>query len=117
MPRHARVALVTAYYHPVLGGAEAAARRIAEFLVRRGHEVTVITTLTDGALPRDETIAGVHVARIGAPRPRTAARKWLILPRLSAELWRRRADYDVIAVIDYRGVGLAAMHLQIQPMQ
>ncbi len=109
MPRHARIALVTAYYHPVLGGAEAAARRIAEFLVRRGHEVTVITTLTDEALAREETIAGVHVARIGAPQPRTSARKWLILPRLTAELWRRRGDYDVIAVIDYRGVGLAAL--------
>ncbi len=111
MSRHARVALVTAYYHPVLGGAEAAARRIAEFLRRRGHEVTVITTLTDGALPLEEIIAGVRVVRIGAPKPRTSARKWLILPRLAVELWRRRSHYDVIAVIDYRGVGLAALLL------
>ena len=40
MAAHARVALVTTYYHPVLGGAEAAARRLAAFLVRRGHDVS-----------------------------------------------------------------------------
>jgi glycosyltransferase involved in cell wall biosynthesis len=109
MTSHARVALVTTYYHPVLGGAEAAARRLAAFLVRRGHDVTVITTLTDAALPRHETIDGARVNRIGAPRPRASARKWVIIPKIASELSRRRADYDVICVIDYRGVGLPAI--------
>jgi glycosyltransferase involved in cell wall biosynthesis len=109
MSRHARVALVTTYYHPVLGGAEAAARRLAAFLVRRGHAVSVITTLTDPALPRHDTIDGVRIDRLGAPRPRTAARKWTVIPRIAAELSRRRGDYDVICVIDYRGVGLPAI--------
>ena len=109
MTAHARVALVTTYYHPVLGGAEAAARRLASFLVRRGHVVTVITTLTDATLPRHETIDGARVDRIGAPRPRASARKWTIIPRVAAELSRRRADYDVICVIDSRGVGLPAI--------
>jgi glycosyltransferase involved in cell wall biosynthesis len=109
MTRHARVALVTAYYQPVLGGAEAAARRIASFLVRRGHDVTVITTLTDPALPRQATLDGVRIDRIGPPAPRASARKWTIIPRLAAELWRRRAGYDVLCVIDYRGVGLPAI--------
>jgi glycosyltransferase involved in cell wall biosynthesis len=109
MTSHARVALVTTYYHPVLGGAEAAARRLAAFLVRRGHDVTVITTLTDAALPRHETIDGARVTRIGAPRPRASARKWTIIPQIASELSRRRADYDVICVIDYRGVGLPAI--------
>jgi glycosyltransferase involved in cell wall biosynthesis len=109
MTGHARVALVTAYYHPVLGGAEAAARRIAAFLVRRGHDVTVITTLTDPALPRAATLDGVRVDRIGPPRARASSRKWTIMPRLAAELWRRRDGYDVLCVIDYRGVGLPAI--------
>jgi glycosyltransferase involved in cell wall biosynthesis len=109
MTGHARVALVTAYYHPVLGGAEAAARRIAAFLVRRGHDVTVITTLTDPALPRDATVDGVRIDRIGPPRARASSRKWTIMPSLAAELWRRRAGYDVLCVIDYRGVGLPAI--------
>jgi glycosyltransferase involved in cell wall biosynthesis len=108
-PRHARVALVTTYYHPVLGGAEAAARRIAGFLVRRGHDVNVITTLTERGLPGEETIDGVRVRRVGAPRPRTASGKWLVTPNVATELWRRRSTYDVILVVDYRGIGLAAI--------
>lgn len=106
MTTHARVALVTTYYHPVLGGAEAAARRLAAFLVRRGHDVTVITTLTDPALPREDSIDGALVRRIGSPRERASARKWTTIPGFAAELWRRRADHDVICVVDYRGVGL-----------
>jgi len=111
MTRHARVALVTTYYHPVLGGAEAAARRLAAFLVRRGHQVNVLTTLTDAAIPRHETIDGVRVDRIGEASPRASARKWTIIPRLAAELSRRRGEYDVICVIDYRGVGLPAIFI------
>jgi glycosyltransferase involved in cell wall biosynthesis len=109
MTRHARVALVSTYYHPVLGGAEAAARRLGAFLVRRGHDVTVITTLPDPGLPREEPIDGARVIRIGPPRPRASARKWTIIPRLAAELSQRRNDYDVVCVIDYRGVGVAAI--------
>jgi glycosyltransferase involved in cell wall biosynthesis len=109
MPGHARVALVSTYYHPVLGGAEAAARRLAAFLVRRGHDVTVITTLTDASLARRDTIDGARVDRIGPPLVRASARKWQIIRTMGAELWRRRHDYDVICVIDYRGVGLPAI--------
>jgi glycosyltransferase involved in cell wall biosynthesis len=109
MTGHARVALVSTYYHPVLGGAEAAARRLAAFLVRRGHDVTVITTLTDAALPRQEIIDGARVVRIGPPRPRASAIKWIIIPRIAAELSRRHGDYDVVCVVDYRGVGLPAI--------
>jgi glycosyltransferase involved in cell wall biosynthesis len=109
MPRHARVALVTTYYYPVLGGAEAAAQRIAGFLLRRGHDVHVVTTLTERGLPRDETIGGVSVRRVGAPRPRTASRKWLVMPNVAGALWRRRAEFDVILVVDYRAIGLAAI--------
>ena len=109
MSGHARVAIVTTYYHPVLGGAEAAARRLASFLVRRGHGVDVITTLPDPALPREETIDGARVHRIGAAHPRASSRKWAVIPLVGAELWRRRGEYDVICVIDYRGVGLPAI--------
>src|SRR5215470_5720476 len=109
MTRHARVALVSTYYHPVLGGAEAAARRLAAFLVRRGHLVTVVTTLTDATLPRQDTLDGVRIERIGPPRPRASARKWIVIPTIAAELSRLRPDYDVICVVDYRGVGLPAI--------
>jgi glycosyltransferase involved in cell wall biosynthesis len=106
---HVRVALVTTYYHPVLGGAETAARRLAAFLKVRGHDIFVITTRTDPALPGRETIDDVPIERIGVAGPRRGARKWTVIPWMLAALWRRRAEYDVICVVDYRGIGVAAM--------
>ena len=105
----ARVALLTTFYHPVVGGAEMAARRLAIFLKERGHEVFVLTKRTDAALPPIETIDGVSVERLGRAAERRGIGKWTIIPRALAALLRRRDDYDVICVIDYRGVGLAAI--------
>ena len=62
--KHARVALLTTYYHPVLGGAETAARQLAAFLKQRGHEIFVITKRTDPALPIVDTIDDVPIQRI-----------------------------------------------------
>ena len=50
MTGRARVALLTTFYHPIVGGAEMAARRLAIFLEQRGHDVFVITKRTDAAL-------------------------------------------------------------------
>src|SRR5436305_1787424 len=72
-------------------------------------EVHVIPSLTDAGLPRHDVIVGAHVVRVGRARPRASARKWTIVPRIAAELRRRRASYGVICVIDYRGVGLPAL--------
>lgn len=106
---HARVAVLTTFYHPVLGGSEIAARRLAAFLKQRGHEVFVITKRTDPALPSLDTMDGVPIERVGATGARRGAGKWTIIPWAFAALWRRRAEYDVICVIDYRGIGLAAI--------
>jgi glycosyltransferase involved in cell wall biosynthesis len=61
-------------YHPVLGGAEFHMKEISETLVRRGHEVTVLTTNVRrvhdlcqgnyGQLPACEMINGVRVVRV-----------------------------------------------------
>jgi len=61
-------------YHPVLGGAEFHMKEISETLVRRGHEVTVLTTNVRraqdlcrsgyGQLPASEMINGVRVVRV-----------------------------------------------------
>ncbi len=105
----ARVAIVSTYYPPVLGGAETASAQLAEFLVGRGHQVLVLTKRTRADVPVSEMRNGVHVVRVPPTGERAAEGKWLALPGLFAELVRRQADYDIVVCIDYRAVGLAAL--------
>lgn len=81
------------YYAPYVSGLTEAARLVAEELVVRGHHVTVVATQHDRALPREETIDGVHVvrtpvvARIG---------KGVISPSFVPTVARLSRDADVL---------------------
>jgi glycosyltransferase involved in cell wall biosynthesis len=103
------VAVVSTYYPPELGGAEAAAERLATFLVRRGHPVLVVTKRTSLDHAVEETLAGVHVVRTRPVGERRASGKWLALPWILRAVLRRRREFQVICCVDYRGVGLAAL--------
>lgn len=62
-----KIAIVSAYYHPVTGGAENHMRFIAEELVRRGHEVDVyVSDSNRGREIRDkfEIYNGVKIYRL-----------------------------------------------------
>ena len=109
MSGRARVAIVTTYYRPVLGGAESAAERLASFLQRRGHAVTVLTKLTAPDHSAREAIDGVPVERLPPMGPRTASGKWRFAPTVFKTLRARRLDFDVVCCVDYRGIGLAAI--------
>jgi glycosyltransferase involved in cell wall biosynthesis len=52
------------YYHPHWTGLTAIAKRIAEGLAARGHEVTVLTTRHAEELPEEEEVGGVRVVRL-----------------------------------------------------
>jgi glycosyltransferase involved in cell wall biosynthesis len=58
-----RIILATDFYPPFLGGVELQVQSLSRNLVRRGHEVTVITVWRRG-LPEAETDEGVHVRRL-----------------------------------------------------
>ena len=109
MTARARVAIVTTYYRPVLGGAESAAERLASFLHRRGHAVTVLTKLTASDHPTREVIDDVPVERLPPVGPRTASGKWRFAPMVFKALRARRRDFDIVCCVDYRGIGLAAI--------
>lgn len=100
--------MVSTYYHPVIGGAEAAAQRLAEHLHQRGHQVFVITKRTSPDLPEHDAVNGVAIWRRPPIGARTALGKWLFLPRALGGLVSRRRSYDVICVIDQRGTGVVA---------
>ncbi len=58
-----RIVQVSPFYAPHAGGVESHVRAISGELVRRGHEVTVVTSRYDPDLPESETIDGVRVVR------------------------------------------------------
>lgn len=59
-----RIMVTLSYYVPHCSGLTNYARRLAQGLAERGHEVTVLTTQHDPALPRREQVSGVRVVRV-----------------------------------------------------
>jgi D-inositol-3-phosphate glycosyltransferase len=108
-PGRPPVIIVSAYYPPVLGGAETAAAQLAELLAVRGRQVTVVTRRVAPDVPDEEVRNGVRVVRVAPRGRRRGLGKWLALPAISLELIRRRRDYRVVVCVDFRGVALAAL--------
>src|SRR5271157_117200 len=67
VPSPMKILLINSEYPPVGGGAGNASANIARLLVRRGHEVTTLTSRWDG-LPVEETLDGVRIIRVSALR-------------------------------------------------
>jgi len=59
-----RILTVLTYYRPHTSGLTIYAERLARAFVKRGHEVTVMTTQYDKSLPREEILDGVKVIRV-----------------------------------------------------
>jgi glycosyltransferase involved in cell wall biosynthesis len=59
-----KILTVLTYYRPHTSGLTIYAERLARAFVKRGHEVTVMTTQYDNSLPRKETMDGVRVIRV-----------------------------------------------------
>jgi len=59
-----KILTVLTYYRPHTSGLTIYAERLANAFVKRGHEVTVMTTQYDASLPREEIMAGVKVIRV-----------------------------------------------------
>lgn len=95
-----RLILVAGQYYPIQGGSENFARRLAEGLVRAGHEVEVWTRLVDPQQPREELLGGVRLRRLGPIwAPGRASLRWLeglvFVARLIVGL-RRAAGVDMV---------------------
>lgn len=98
-----RILLVSANFRPSVGGIERYVELLAEGLVRRGHEVSVLCCASGGA-PRRELVNGVRIVRL----PATYALKRAVnvhypIPSpvaLGSELGRLVPRADVIHVHD-----------------
>jgi glycosyltransferase involved in cell wall biosynthesis len=59
-----KILTVLTYYRPHTSGLTIYAERLARAFVKRGHQVTVMTTQYDPSLPREEMMDGVKVIRV-----------------------------------------------------
>ncbi len=59
-----RIVLAMTYYRPYVSGPIVYADNLAAELVRRGHEVTILTSRYEPGLARDEEVDGVRIVRI-----------------------------------------------------
>jgi glycosyltransferase involved in cell wall biosynthesis len=58
-----RIVQVCPWFEPYVGGVETHVATISTELVRRGHDVTVVTSRRDRTLPEREEFHGIHVRR------------------------------------------------------
>jgi len=104
-----RVVVLTTYFHPIIGGVESNAGRLARYLQAAGAPTTVVTKKVLRELPDADAYHGARVRRIGPHGDRSAAGKWLFSPYAYRWLVRNAGEYDVVCVIDYRAIGAAAL--------
>jgi len=104
-----KILTVLTYYRPHTSGLTIYAERLAQAFVKRGHQVTVMTTQYDPSLPREETLNGVRVIRVPV-----AARvsKGVIAPLFGWYATKLVAQHDVVQLhlpqFDAPGVALRA---------
>ncbi|MDD5657070.1 MAG: glycosyltransferase family 4 protein [Elusimicrobia bacterium] len=88
------VVMVSASFHPHVGGAEKQALELSAALRARGTEVRVLTRRLPG-LPAREELRGVAVERLWCAGGGVLNALTFMLS-LGAWLWRRRAGYDAV---------------------
>lgn len=104
-----KILTVLTYYRPHTSGLTIYAERLAKAFVKRGHQVTVMTTQYDPSLPREEVMDGVKVIRVPV-----AARvsKGVIAPTFGLVATKLVWQHDVVQLhlpqFDAPGVALRA---------
>jgi glycosyltransferase involved in cell wall biosynthesis len=88
-----KILTVLTYYRPHTSGLTIYAERLARAFVKRGHQVTVMTTQYDPSLPREELMDGVKIIRVPV-----AARvsKGVIAPTFGFVATKLVAQHDVV---------------------
>ena len=104
-----RILTVLTYYRPHTSGLTIYAERLARAFVRRGHQVTVMTTRYDKSLPREEMLDGVRVMRVPVA---LRISKGVIAPTFGLVATQLVAEHDVVQLhlpqFDAPGVALRA---------
>lgn len=101
-----RILHALTYYRPHISGLTIYVERLARGLVRAGHEVTVLTSQFDRALPLEEIVEGVRVIRVPVI---ARLSKGVIMPTVGQAASRLMADHDLVHLHlpQFDGAGLA----------
>ena len=91
--RPLRILAALQYYLPHRTGVPIHLQRVAEALVQRGHQVTILTARHSIELPRDETINGVRIVRLWAP---IRVSRGMIMPAYPWAAWGLIRVHDVV---------------------
>lgn len=87
-----KVAFLTEFFHPHIGGCETRFLEIGQRLVAKGHEIHVFTIRYDLKLAKEEVIEGIHVHRYAHSRKyvsRDGFRSFSGILKYSVESFRR----------------------------
>ncbi len=88
------------FYTPHVGGGEIALQHLAEGVAARGHTVQLVTSKLPGTAG-EETLNGVHIHRVSAPR--LGARYWFMLLSLKP-IFSLAKSADLIHTFTYTAV-------------
>lgn len=88
-----KILVTLLYYRPYVSGLTIYAERLSRALVRRGHQVTVLTSRYDRTLPREEVLDGVRVVRVPAA---FRLSKGVIMPAYGLVAWKLVHEHDVL---------------------
>ena len=92
--RKLKILIVLLYYHPHSTGLTHYVRMLAEELVNRGHQVTVVASCHSRELPLGETnLNGVRVIRLWAP---IALSRGRIMPTYPWAIYRLLREHDIV---------------------
>lgn len=93
MKKQKSLLIVLYYYYPYISGLSIYAKRIAEGLVKKNIQVTILTSRYDNSLPKQEVINGVKIIR----RPVLfKLGKGVIMPTLPFDIIFQSKKYDLI---------------------
>lgn len=90
-----RILIALTYYRPHVSGLTIYAERLGRALIRRGHQVTVLTSRFDRTLPADETVDGLRIVR---PWVWFRVSKGVIMPTIGAWATRLALSHDVLSI-------------------
>ncbi len=102
-----KILIVLTYYRPHTSGLTIYAERLANALVKRGHQVTVLTSQFDKSLPKSEIMEGVKIVRVPVL---FRISKGVIMPSFGYIATKLVLEHDVIQLhlpqFDAAGVAL-----------
>ena len=94
--RKLKILMLLLYYYPHSTGLTNYVRMLAEALVERGHEVTVVASQHMESLPRGESMLnGVRVVRLWAP---VRISRGFILPTYPWQVYRLIRQHDIVNI-------------------